>query len=39
MGCLMMAETVGNMGSGEAVGIREGKGSELSKLGKWVVGI
>jgi hypothetical protein len=35
----MVAKTVGNMGDGEAVCIREGKSSELSKLGKWVVGI
>jgi hypothetical protein len=36
MGCLMVAEMIGNMGGGEAIGIREGKNGELRKLSKWL---
>ena len=32
MGCLMVAETIGSMGSGEVISIREGKNDELRKL-------
>lgn len=34
-----MAEMISRMGGGEAVGTMEGKKGELSKFGKWVVGI
>lgn len=35
----MVAEMISRMGGGEAVGTMEGKKGELSKFGKWVVGI
>ena len=37
MGCLMVAEIVGSMSSGEVVGTMKGKDNEFSKFGKWVV--